>query len=164
MRQRKASSRQTSSKEVKPVRKPSSAAATRRCAAVPSRLRLGSSATVFSAGGEAGRLGTASRRPRPRPPRRPLPPARDSEAVCAASRAKLASASTARDASGSGRAGSRLPECVWAGSAGCATYRAPQSRLVGLAAQGRQDSRGRRLVYLAQSWLAGPAAQQAQLH
>ena len=122
MRQRKASSRQTSSKEVKPVRKPSSAAATRRCAAVPSRLRLGSSATVFSAGGEAGRLGSASRRPRPRPrpPRRPLPPARDSEAVCAASRANLASASAARDASGSGRAGSLLPECVWAGGSGSA--------------------------------------------
>ena len=155
VRQRKASSRQTSSKEVKPVRKLSSAAATRRCAAVPSRLRLGSSATVFSAGGEAGRLGSASRRPRPRPrpPRRPLPPARDSEAVCAASRAKLASASAARDASGSGRA-----RRGWAGSAGSATS-VPQSRLVGLAAQGRQDSRGRHLLYLAQSRLAGPAAQ-----
>ena len=68
------------------------------------------------------RLGSANRRPRPRPrpPRRPLPPARDSEVTCAA-RAKLASASAARDAWGSGRAGSRLPECVWASSAGCAT-------------------------------------------
>ena len=95
------------------MRMPSSAAATRRCAAVPSRLRAGPSAAVSASGAGAGRSSSASRRPRerprPRPPRRPRPPARECDVAWAASRARLVSASATRDESGSGRAWSRCP-------------------------------------------------------